>query len=51
MARDKRGMKENISKLADEISLDTELIDCLVNLGISDFNPSDFQKQSSFGKV
>ena len=51
MTKDKGGIKTSLGKLSLETNIDQEFLDCIVNLGISDFNPSDYQRQPSFGQV
>jgi hypothetical protein len=41
-AKDKRGIKTSVAKIQAEIGIEKELIDSLVSLGISDFDPSTY---------
>lgn len=50
-AKDQRGIKTSIAKIQEEIGIEKEFLDCLVSIGISDFDPSDHQKQPSFGQL
>ena len=51
MGKDVGGIIASIAKIQDDIGIGKELLDCLVSIGISDFDPSDDLKQSSFGPI
>jgi hypothetical protein len=41
MAKDMGGIFASVAKIQEEIGIGNELLDCLVSMGISDFDPSD----------
>jgi hypothetical protein len=41
MGKDVGGIIASIAKIQDDIGIGKELLDCLVSIGISDFDPSD----------
>jgi len=51
MAKDMRGIFASVAKIQEEIGIGKELLDCIVTMAISDFDPSDDLKQASFGQL
>jgi len=41
MGKDVGGIISSIAKIQDDIGIGKELLDCLVSIGISDFDPSE----------
>ena len=41
MGKDVGGIVSSIAKIQDDIGIGQELLDCLVSIGISDFDPSE----------